>query len=186
MSAPLSSSPWALRTSRRASSRREVTLPCQAVREHDFSLIGERSCDLSIEGMLLPLRRPALTGDSLIVSFQIPGLWLDCEATVARIVHGRRPGDDGPAVGLRFDRMAPAARAALAGYLHGRRSPLPRRGPLARLRRGQIPPQLADETSMASPLADLADIEDDDTIDGLGIFRAVIGAWKELAPPDEG
>lgn len=182
----LSSSPWSLRTSRRGSSRREVTLPCQAVRENDFTLIADRSCDLSIEGMLLPLRRPALTGDALIVSFQIPGMWIDCEATVARIVHGRRPSDEGPAVGLRFERMPPAARAALDGFLHGRRSPLPRRGPLARLRRGQIPPQLADETAMASPLADLADIEDDDAIDGLGIFRAVIGAWQGLGAVDVG
>ena len=181
----MSASPWSLRASRRGSSRREVTLPCQAVRENDFSLIGERTCDLSIEGMLLPLRRPALTGDSLVVSFQIPGMWIDCEATVARIVHGRRPSDEGPAVGLRFERMEPTARAALSGFLHGRRSPLPRRGPLARLRRGQIAPQLADETAMASPLADLADIEDDNAVDALGIFRAVIGAWRDLLPADE-
>jgi len=180
----LSSSPWSLRTSRRGSSRREVTLPCQVVRENDFLLIGERTCDLSIEGMLLPLHRPALTGDALIVSFRIPGMWIDCEATVARIVHGRRPSDDGPAVGVRFEGMAPAARAALAGFLHARRSPLPRRGPLARLRRGQIAPRLADETTMASPLADLADVEDDDTVDGLGVLRAVIGAWRELMPAD--
>lgn len=171
----------ALRSSRRGSSRREVTLPCQAVREDDFVLLGDRSVDLSLEGMLLPLRLPAVPGDSLVVSFRIPGMWIDCEATVARVVRGRRPGDEGQAVGVRFSSMAPVARAALARFLEGRRSPLPRRGPLARLRRGEVPPQLADESAMAAPLADLADVvDDDDAVDGLRVFRAVIDAWQQL------
>jgi hypothetical protein len=144
---PFSSSPWALRDSRRGSSRREIVLPCQAVRERDFKLIADRTLDISADGVLLPLRIPVLTGESLIVSFGIPGVWIDAEATVARVIHGRRPGDDGLAIGVMFDRLSPSARAALTGYLHGRRSPLPRRGPLARLRRGEAPPRLADDSS---------------------------------------
>lgn len=166
--------------SRRSVVRREVTLPCQAVREHDFVLIGDRVIDLSTEGMLVPLKRKVLTGESIIVSFQIPGLWIDAEAIVARIVHGRRPGDDGLAAGLLFDRLSSASRAALAGYLHDRREPLPRRGPLASLRRGAPAPKLADETSMLSPLASLADVVADDDVDALGILRAVASAWQAL------
>ena len=166
--------------SRRNVIRREVTLPCQAVREHDFVLIGDRAIDLSTEGMLVPLKRKVLTGESIIVSFQIPGLWIDTEAVVARIVHGRRPGDDGLAAGLLFDRLAPAARAALAGYLHDRREPLPRRGPMAALRRGEKAPKLADEASMLSPLASLAEVVGDDEVDALGILRAVASAWQAL------
>ena len=188
---PSSSNPWALRESRRGSSRREVVLPCQAVREHDFKLIADRTLDISIEGLLLPLRTRVLTGETLIVSFAIPGLWIDAEATVARVVHGRRPGDDGLAVGVIFDHLAPSARAALAGFLHGRRSPLPRRGPLARLRRGEEAPHLADEVIMQNILLpnteDVADVtndaldaEDDGAVDGLGVLRAVVGAWQNL------
>lgn len=165
--------------SRRNVVRRDVTIPCQAVREHDFVLIGDHTLDLSTEGMLVPLKRKVLTGESIIVSFQIPGMWIDVEAIVARIVHGRRPGDDGLAAGLLFDRLSSASRAALAGYLHDRREPLPRRGPRAALRRGAPAPKLADEAAMLAPLANLS--RPSNVIDGLGILRAVASAWHALA-----
>jgi PilZ domain len=177
-------------SSRRGATRREVALPCQAVREHDFKLIADRTLDISIDGLLLPLRSHStrvLTGETLIVSFSIPGMWIDAEATVARVVHNRRPGDDGLAVGVVFDLLAPSARAALAGFLHGRRAPLPRRGPLARLRRGEEAPRLADEAVMQNRLLPIAtpvdvsnDAVDDDSVDGLGVLRAVVGAWQSL------
>jgi hypothetical protein len=157
------------------------------VREHDFKLIADRMLDLSTDGMLVPLRMSALTGDSLIVSFSIPGMWIDTEATVARVVHGRRPGDDGLAAGILFHPIAPALRAALAGFLHGRRAPLPRRGPLSRLRRGCDAPQLADEGIMQLALPEMPEIADpidvvaDDEVDGLGVLRAVVGAWQNLS-----
>lgn len=177
---------WSARASRRESARREVVLPCQAVREHDFVLIADRTLDVSTEGILLPLRTRVLTGESLIVSFPIPGAWIDAEATVARVVHGRRPGDDGLAVGVVFDRLAPASRAALAAFLHDRRQPLPRRGPLARLRRGEPAPRLADEDSMRRHLAPnaahvAARRPERVGIDGLGVLRAVLDAWQSLA-----
>lgn len=172
------------RMQRRLATRREVVLPCQAVRLSDFSLIADRTLDVSVDGLLVPSERPVSIGDAMIVSFPIPGLWIDAEATVTRIVRGRRPGDDGKAaVGLAFDVIAPSVRAALAGFLHGRPPPLPRRGPLGRLRRGAPPPQLADASLMEddAPLeaetiargagrtsrideVDLADILDDDDI----------------------
>lgn len=191
MNAPsLSWSTWGdAQESRRSASRREVVLPCQAVRERDFVLIADRTLDISVDGLLLPLRRRVLTGESLIVSFAILGMWIDAEATVARVIHGRRPGDDGLAIGVVFDHIAPSARAALAAFLHGRRTPLPRRGPLARLRRGEAVPQLADAALMQEALlpqvelVDPADVVLDDAgdeVDGLGVLRAVVGAWQRL------
>jgi hypothetical protein len=84
--------------------------------------------------------------------------------------------------------MGIASRAALAGYLHGRPPPLPRRGPLARLRRGLPAPALADQIEMhrflpipALALVDEADVLDDDGDDeALGILREVASAWKRL------
>lgn len=178
--------------SRRSVTRREVMLPCQAVREHDFTLIADRTLDISTGGMLVPLRRRVLTGEDIIVSFCIAGMWIDAEAVVARIIHGRRPGDDGIAAGLVFHKLSPSARAALAGYLHGRREPLPRRGPLAALRRGADAPKLADEVAMMAPLAeevielddaDLITDDDADEVDALGILRAVASAWQQLGNP---
>lgn len=190
---PASSSFVPARASRRISTRRGVTLPCQAVRERDFKLIADRTLDISVDGLLLPVEdsEQVLTGETLIISFPIPGMWIDAEASVARVVHGRRPGDEGAACGVLFDVMSPSARAALAGYLHGKPPPLPRRGPLARLRRGQDVPRLADQLAMeqlvlnaAMPFAAVEDVEDleeqDDAVDALGILRELAAAWKRL------
>jgi hypothetical protein len=179
-------------------------LPCQAVREHDFKLIADRMLDMSMDGVMLPLRRNVLTGETLLLSFALPGgIWIDTEATVARVVHGRRPGDDdGLAVGVVFDRIPASSRAALAAFLHGRRAPLPRRGPLSRLRRGEGAPELADQSMMMRfVFADPKDVEEDgdgetpssseqkkqkqdDAVDGLGVLRAVVGAWQSLIVSD--
>jgi hypothetical protein len=193
---PSSSSFVPARASRRISTRRGVTLPCQAVRERDFKLIADRTLDISVDGLLLPMEddERVLTGETLIISFPIPGMWIDAEASVTRVVHGRRPGDDGAACGVLFDVMSPSARAALAGYLHGKPPPLPRRGPLARLRRGEEIPRLADQVVMeqlvvdsAMPLASVDDVVEDrdDTVDALGILRELAAAWKRLVVAED-
>lgn len=153
-----------MRASRRLAMRRAVAITCQAVRESDFRLIASCTLDISVDGVLLPIEIPVMTGEAIIVSFEIPGMWIDAEARVSRVVHGRRPEDDGLAVGVTFETISPAARAALAGFLHGRPPPLPRRGPLARLRRGQPAPRLADH-----PVAHQT------------ILSALVGAWRDLA-----
>jgi len=79
------------RASRRIATRRDVLLPCQAVRESDFKLISDRTLDVSVDGLLLPVDEPILTGETLIVSFPIPGMWIDAECSVTRVVHGSRP-----------------------------------------------------------------------------------------------
>src|SRR5882724_9562408 len=79
----------------RQSSRHTVKIECQVVRERDFSLIADRVVDLSASGALVGPADPALTGERILVSFRIPRstLWVDAEATVSRVVHGRRPGE---------------------------------------------------------------------------------------------
>lgn len=154
-----------LRESRRVAARRHVLLPCQAVRERDFKLIADRTLDVSVEGLLLPVREPVLTGETLIISFPIPGMWIDAEATVTRVIHGRRPSDEGLAIGVLFDVLGPAARAALAGFLHGRPPPLPRRDPLSRPRRREMPP--------SSP----------ETVDAVGVLRELALAWRKIGVP---
>ena len=83
------------RKAHRRSTRHSVRLVCQVVRERDFQLVADRIVNLSASGLVVSPADPALTGERLIVSFQIPhsGLWVDAEATVARVVHGRRPGE---------------------------------------------------------------------------------------------
>ena len=190
---PSSTSAPAARASRRIATRRGVTLPCQAVRERDFKLIADRTLDISVDGLLLPVAEHVLTGETLIISFPIPGMWIDAEASVTRVVHNRRPGDDVLACGVLFDVISPSARAALAGYLHGKPPPLPRRGPLARLRRGGDVPQLADHDVMQqlvmgsasyASFASSDDVEEveekQDEVDAVGILRELASAWKRL------
>lgn len=180
------------RRSRRIATRREVVLACQAVRERDFKLVADRTLDVSVDGVLLPVSAPLLTGESLIVSFEIPGAWIDAEAVVVRVVHGRRPSDDGLAVGAIFEVLGASSRAALAAYLHGRPPPLPRRGPLGRLRRGHEAPRLADQDTMRHPIVvpeAVVDVDDDveeiEEEQARSIVSAMIGAWKRLAQSPE-
>lgn len=106
----------------RRSLRRSVLIDCQVVRERDFSLIGERAVDLSPHGMLLSSNRTLRVGEELIVTFRVPGTktWVDTFATVARVVHGRRPGDRGPSLGLSFHGLSPEddrlVRASLVAF----------------------------------------------------------------------
>ena len=84
--------------------RHAVRLPCQIVRERDFRLVAELAVDLSTDGMLVRTELPVLTGEGLLVSFRPPHAtaWLDAQAVVARVVHGRRPGDRGRCLRLTF------------------------------------------------------------------------------------
>jgi len=145
-----------MKINHRSSVRRDVRIACQAVREHDFKLIANRTLDVSVEGVLLPIIIPVNPGESVIVSFELGGMWIDAEATVTRVIYGRRPGDDGLAAGLVFDVLSASSRAALAGSLHGRPPPLPRRGPLARIRRGEPAPRLADHFDARSVICEIA------------------------------
>jgi len=118
-------------TRHRLAFRRFVRLPCQVVRERDFKLVGEQILDLSTDGALIASRERVLTGEPLILSFRAPRseLWFDVEATVARVVHGRRKSDGGLCLGLRFDHLDQTARWDLWSSLRFLAPPLPAREP---------------------------------------------------------
>lgn len=94
---------------RQRPARHTVKRPCQVVRERDFRLIADRIEDLSSWGMRVGPADPALTGQTLLVSFQIPGqdVWIDAEAMVTRVMHGRRPGEHARSLGLEFVDLRP-------------------------------------------------------------------------------
>lgn len=123
-----------LRSSKRAvPTRREAVrydslIRCQAVRERDFRLVGDEILDLSKTGLLVRRLTPVLTGESLLLTFKAASSnrWLDLEATVARVVHGRRPGDETAALGLELHDVPSSSRILLARELMGRRPVRPR------------------------------------------------------------
>jgi hypothetical protein len=118
-----------LRANQRDALRRAVRIECQVVREHDFKLLGRSAVDLSSRGMLLETNLRVLTGEEVIVAFRAPRSrrWLDCEATVARVVHGRRPYDVGRGLGLRFENLDPHQLLLLRAELRGLPPPFPKR-----------------------------------------------------------
>jgi hypothetical protein len=109
--------------------RRAVDLHCQAVADDGFRLIGHRMLDLSPDGALVQSVSEVGVGETVVLAFPTPGgfSWIDAEASVARIIRGRRHGDRGPSIALRFERMDPVARAILRGSLHGLPPPVPGR-----------------------------------------------------------
>jgi len=109
--------------------RRAMGITCQVVRERDFRLVAERAIDVSPDGMLVQTESELEMGESLIVSFKATqlGLWFDTEASVARIVKGRRDGDRGAGIGLSFSTLDRVKRLILRGHLRRVPPPLPRR-----------------------------------------------------------
>ena len=111
--------------------RRYVRLDCEVVRERDFRPLGAVALDLSTTGMLIQTRERVLTGEEVVFAFRPPrsNRWIDGVATVARVVHGRRPGDRGRALGLSFDAMSKADVSMLWECLRGLPPPEPSRQP---------------------------------------------------------
>lgn len=105
----------ALSMQHRRAFRHEVRLACQVVRVRDFRLVADTALDLSTRGMCVAVRRPVLTGEELIVSFRLPRSerWVDVDATVARVSHGRRPGERGRSLGLQFHGLDERAQRTL-------------------------------------------------------------------------
>jgi Tfp pilus assembly protein PilZ len=81
----------------------------------DFRLVADSIENLSLGGLLVGPSDPILTGEPLFLSFRLPrsGQWIDTEAVVARVVHGRRDGDKTRQIGVKFDRLGQDARAAI-------------------------------------------------------------------------
>ena len=115
----------------RSSMRHAIQIPCQVVRERDFKMVAELALDLSTDGMLVLTSERVLSGEELIVSFKPPksNRWVDAQATVARVLHGRRPNDRGRCLGLTFHAMDAKDVEHLWECLRGLPAPEPMRDP---------------------------------------------------------
>ena len=115
---------------RRAEVRHSVDLVC-VVRRKYWRFSRARVLDLSADGMLFAFGQRIDDGAELDVSFKAaqPAIWFDARATVTRVVRGRRKGDAGSAVGLRFESLSAVAHLILRGYLRSLPRPVARREP---------------------------------------------------------
>jgi hypothetical protein len=95
--------------------RHALSIPCQVVRMRDFRLLADCIENLSLGGLLAGTSAPAAPGEPLIVSFCLPGTreWVDTDAVVARVIHGRRPADRQRQLGIRFTELTGDARRSI-------------------------------------------------------------------------
>jgi hypothetical protein len=130
----------------RLSFRRYVRIVGQVVREHDFRQVGDLILDLSTRGMLVRASTRVLTGEEVIASFNFhtgsrpacggtsgrppkSNEWFDVQGVVARVVHGRRPGDYGLSFGVEFVGMKREDELRLFENLRGLAAPDAQRPP---------------------------------------------------------
>lgn len=106
-------------------------MDCEVVREHDFRVVGNLALDLSERGMLVSTRERVLTGEDIVVCFKPPrsNRWVDAMGHVARVIHGRRPGDRGRCLGIELYAMDDDDRQHLWECLRGLPAPEPLRDP---------------------------------------------------------
>lgn len=113
-----------LPANRRREMRRSVRLACRIRRMEDWRLLGDRTVDLSPQGMLVLSDERIDDETECVVSFQATELpiWFDTCARITRVVEGRRPGDSGRALGVHFETLPAVSRLILRGFL--RRHPM--------------------------------------------------------------
>jgi hypothetical protein len=113
-----------LPANRRGEMRRALRLACRVRRMDDWRLLGDRTVDLSPQGLLVLSDERIDDETECVVSFQATELpiWFDTCARVTRVVEGRRPGDSGRALGVHFETLPAVSRLILRGFL--RRHPV--------------------------------------------------------------
>lgn len=99
----------------RHASRRTVRLGCEVVRTRDYRLVGKKMIDLSRSGLQVLAEDDLLPDESVEVFFRVPlsGVWVLAEGRVARVIKGKRRGDEGPAYGIELAPLHPDAIQAL-------------------------------------------------------------------------
>jgi len=99
----------------RHASRRTVRLGCEVVRTRDYRLVGKKMLDMSLAGLQVLAEDDMTVGEGVEVFFRVPhsGVWVLAEGSVARVIRGKRRGDEGPAYGIEFAPLHPDALAAL-------------------------------------------------------------------------
>jgi hypothetical protein len=139
-----------LPSDRRGEMRRAVRFPCR-VTSRAGRLVATHMVDLSPQGMLVLSEERLERGADLIVLFEAAdlGLSFGTRATLRRLVEGRRPGDDGRALGFHFDSLAAVSRLILRGHLGTAPAVVPQRDPPPELLRRRREVDYADEVRRA-------------------------------------
>ena len=84
--------------------RHTLRVPAQVVRMRDFRLVADRIENVSLGGLLVGPSDEIELAEPLLISFKLPDsdYWIDIDATVSRVIHGRRPTDRARSFGVYF------------------------------------------------------------------------------------
>ncbi len=106
---------------RRQHRRHAFRAVCVASSLVDGRIVGDRTLDVSYAGMKIAAVDRARVGEKLELAFEIPGsrLWMTASGRIERVLAGRREGDEGPALGVRIEKMNGFDRLMLATILSG-------------------------------------------------------------------
>ena len=108
----------------RGFSRRTIELPCEVITRAVDAPLFHWGTNLSESGMFIETPAPLVAGDELVGCFRPAAGWrmpeLTLFAQVARAAAGRRKGDAGSGVGLRFLDLQSGERRALSRWLQPR------------------------------------------------------------------
>lgn len=99
----------------RAVSRRTVRLGCEVVRVRDYQLIGKKMVDFSTDGIQVLAEDEATLHEDVEIFFRVPysNVHLLAEGHVARVIRGKRMGDEGPSYGIMLGGLHPEVMSAL-------------------------------------------------------------------------
>ncbi len=108
---------------KRAEKRVQRTLCAEVVREETFQCVSTEVVDVSRGGLRVRTSSPVLTGEDVLLTFTLGAKQVDAVGYVARVIHGRRPSDDGMRyLGLKFTYVDAASAQVLADWLHAQGS----------------------------------------------------------------
>jgi len=107
-----------------------VATECVVTSPGGERLLGDRTFDLSWDGARVACFVPAQPGEPVKASIRVPetGVWVHGTGYVARVVPGRRAGDDCRSIGIRLTHMDGMSRTLLASYVERHPPPPPSRG----------------------------------------------------------
>ena len=101
--------------------RSAVQARCIARAALDGRLLSDSTLDVSYSGVRLAALGRAQLGERVELSLELPGsrVWIEASGKIERVIAGRRAGDEGPALGVRVDRMDGMKRLLLAQVASG-------------------------------------------------------------------
>ncbi len=104
---------------KRDGKRVQQVMAAEVVREEAFQRVSTEVVDVSRGGLRVRTAAPVLTGEDVLLTFTLGQYQVDAVAYVARVIHGRRPSDDGQRyLGLKFTHVDQQSERVLKNWLH--------------------------------------------------------------------